>query len=141
MNATSGENPSTGGNDYLSTQMMFVFGSLVTALSGIVIGLGRSLMSYVWSIIFFEMAVDEDRQDSAEPGLVERVYDHVIVNRSNLQGWRGRVSRQIPISKEKQKGIKNHRFVIPEGGCLFWAGWASLLRRLQIRGELVLGQC
>lgn len=109
----------TPGDDYLSAQMLFLVGSIVTAASGMIINFGRSLLDNMFSILFIQLTLDEDSQDSAESGVVENMYHHILKNQSRLQGWKSRMIKTDSRSEE----IKNHSFTLPEGGYLFWIGW------------------
>lgn len=109
-------------NDYLSGQMLFLIGSVATAASGMILNLGRSLTDYMFSILFLQLTLDEDSHDSAEPGVVEKMYRHILDNQSRLQGWKSRMIKASVFEKRKPE-IQNHSFTLPEGGYLFWIGW------------------
>jgi len=119
-----------------NTQMMFFLGSMVTAFASIAISLGQKLMDYLVSIIFFQLSVDEDRTDSAEPVVVSRLYQHILNNQTFFQGWKARISQNTP--GEKTTDIKNHTFVLQDGGCFFWISWYANYTSGWATGELTI---
>lgn len=108
--------------DYLSGQMLFLIGSVATAASGMILSFGRSLLDNMFSILFLQLTLDEDSQDSAEQGVVEKMYQHILGNQSRLQGWKSRLIK-AGVFEVKSSDIHNHTFTLPEGGYLFWIGW------------------
>lgn len=97
-------------------------GWMMLGLGTVFAGLGRYLIDHLCSLIFFSLLVDQDKNDSVETIITDKLYKHIIDNQSKLQGWKVRISKK-EFDNTICEEVKNHQFTLPEGGILFWVGW------------------